>query len=513
MSLAQAQAVGPIPYLPISLVKESIVRGKMITNASRKREAEKRLDYYNSDVQEHLDDLLKGQFQHPTRLRLQPEWTNIVKPIINAVSMVYKSPAKRTVMQGDKPAPDAVQENYRLMSGDQMDARLKHVNRMATLLGTVGTQAAWRNDRVELDVITPDVANVVQSPEDVTRAAAVIIEQAFPDSVVVEDATNPYASEKFFIVWTDAEHMVYNAQGRELPELANAEGINPYGIIPIAWARESEPQGRFWNECAYDLINAQDGLAVKLTSLNQLVKMQAFSLPVLKSSEKPESLTVDPSNFIYIPIGVGGKEQTGDFAFVSPDPKITELLDVIDKLVTRIAWSWGMSPEQFKLVGSPASGFALKMQNMRLLERREDDVDLYRAFEGDLFRVMRAVWNAHMPGKAIPEDATLSINFAEPRYEDDPAVEDARWQLHVSQGLRSKAEWMMALDADIANEAEAIERLKHNQEVNTAAESEEQRKRREALDNALAGGNGEKEADAALRMKSKKEKGMPDAGK
>jgi len=69
---------------------------------------------------------------------------------------------------------------------------------------------------------------------DPTRAAAVIIEQAFPDTVTMDVPQNPYGERRLFIVWTPTEHMVFDGEGMALPELANPDGVNPYGIMPIA---------------------------------------------------------------------------------------------------------------------------------------------------------------------------------------------------------------------------------------------------------------------------------------
>jgi len=114
---------------------------------------------------------------------------------------------------------------------------------------------------------------------------------------------------------------------------------------------------------------AQDSINVKLTELNQLIKMQAFSIPVIIGEPPAGSLTIDPSNWISIPLAGSIDKGQPDFKFVSPDPKIADVIEAIADGVARIADAWGVNPAQFKLQGSPQSGLSLKMQNIRLMER------------------------------------------------------------------------------------------------------------------------------------------------
>jgi len=466
--------LGAIPIVSLQMIRESIMRAKLAANAERKIESAKRLDYYRGDQEQHLMRVLAKQFKHPERLRLQPTFSNIVRRIINEVSVVYKRPAQRSLMiNGKKVEGKGADAFSKMYENARADAVLKKVNRYTNLLNTIGVQAVWRNEAVALDVLTPDILNVVQNAMDPTQASAVIIEQGYADTVTLEGPSNPFGATSLFIAWTEESHQVFDEQGRPRPDLANESGANPYGMIPIVFFRDSYPDSYFWNEGSFDLINAQETLNVFLTELNQLVKMQSFSVPVIIGDAPPEGVTVDPSNFISIPLSdaTAGKGQP-DFKFVSPSPKIAEIIEVIREQVRRIADDWGLSMDSFKLSGSPASGLSLKLSNIRLIERREDDVALYMDYERELFNVMRAVWNAHCPGgEEIPDKAELSINFAELNFPEDPAAEDQRWITQINQNVRSRAQWLMSIDPDIKTDEEAVEKIESNMEINAKTRS------------------------------------------
>lgn len=473
-----AEHLGAIPIVTNQLLQESIMRGKIAQHDERKREARKRLDLYKGEQLLHTKDALNSQFSHPERIKLQTEFTNIVKPIINQVSVVYKKPAFRQ-LKDKKGTPlegkgaDAFAE---MVTKARLDAMLKTVNRRTTLLNTVGVQAVWDEvlDGIRLDIWTPELLNVVQDPKDPTKAAAIIMEQSFQDTVTDAVQENAWGSKNLFITWTPEFHMVFDAKARAIPELANENGENPYGIIPVAWFRDDWPERMFWNEGTDDLINAQIQINVKITELNNLIKMQSFSVPVIIGDNPKGNVSVDPSNFISIPLSDASQHGTPDFKFVSPDPKIADVLDAIKESVTRIAFNWGISPDQFRLSGTPASGFALRLQNLRLIEKRQDDVDLYAVWEQDLFNVMRTVWNTHVEqSRQIPKDALLSVNFAELDFPEDPMLEARHWDELIRAGVKNRAQWQMSIDHDIKTTEEAEERIKENREINqrTAAPS------------------------------------------
>lgn len=454
----------------MDLIRDSIMRAKLSANSGRKLEAQKRIDYYNGVQLDHLDKVLARQFKHPERLRLQKSFSNIVRRIINEVSVVYKKAPERSMVdkKGNKIEGKGGEAFAKMYAGARANSVLKKVNRFTNLVNTVCVQAVWRNDRLDLDILTPDILNVVQDPMDPTAAQAVIVEQGFCDTVALEYDGNPFGAHRLYIAWTPEQHMVYDERGRVRADLANEAGVNPYGIIPMAVFRSDFPDKSFWNEGSDDLINAQDTLNIFLTELNQLVKMQSFSVPVIIGDAPPEGITVDPSNFISIPLAESSKGQP-DFKFVSPSPKINEILEVIRECVRRIADDWGLSMANFTLSGSPASGLSLRLSNIRLLERREDDIELYLDYEKSLFRVMRAVWNAHSaPIDRIPEDSDISVNFAEMDFPSDPAAEDARWVVQIQNNIKTRAQWLMSTDSDIKDVAEAEIRLAENKEANAA---------------------------------------------
>ncbi len=79
-----------------------------------KRDIEKRLDYYNDRQLPYLLELITEQFAHADPLAIQPHFFNIVKPIINEISMIYRSGGRRILT---RESGGQIDEKTRLQVG------------------------------------------------------------------------------------------------------------------------------------------------------------------------------------------------------------------------------------------------------------------------------------------------------------------------------------------------------------------------------------------------------------
>jgi len=102
-----------------------------------KQNIEKRLDYYRDNQLPYLLELISEQFTHADPLAIQPHFFNIVKPIINETSMVYRSGARRTLIRndGDEIEPKLFELWQNIQNTSRYDAVMKTVNRMVNLCG------------------------------------------------------------------------------------------------------------------------------------------------------------------------------------------------------------------------------------------------------------------------------------------------------------------------------------------------------------------------------------------
>jgi hypothetical protein len=115
------------------------------------------------------------------------------------------------------------------------------------------------------------------------------------------------------------------------------------------------------------------------------------------------------------------------------------------------------------------SGIAKVIDNSDLLESREDQIELYRGYEKDLFDMTRTVWNYHNPNKKISDNAKLKIDFAEIEIHRDPKEEAEVWEKEIATGTASILDWIMEKNPDIQTKEDAMKILKENLEIRNEA--------------------------------------------
>lgn len=389
-------------------VAELTARVKARAFEARKREAEKSLDYYWGNQKAYLEGLLDEHFgvDEAASLRKQAAFLNFVRRVTDEVSLIYKEAPKRIF--SENPKGQALAEG--IYKNARADLVLKHISAYAWLLGTVFLKIAFRRGQIELDVLTPDLVDVIQDGEDPTRAKALITAQTLYDT--------PGLEVEYTYWGEDGRHLKFDSWGKPKNIPGNPDGVNPYrdergeSVLPFVVFRRDFPDGRFFVEGMADLICAQDVINVKLTELSYLIKMQSFGQPVFKGmDDEHKQIAVGPGKPIRIPLHAVA--EGADFKYESPHGKIDEVWGFIKEFIALSANQHGLSPENFSLTGGVKSGFALSMEDRRLSERRDKDRDLYRLAEAELYSKIRLIHNTHRPEAPLPE-GEFTVEFPEP---------------------------------------------------------------------------------------------------
>ena len=112
----------------IDLIQESIKELKLYNAKKRERHIEKLLDYYNGN---DAGNYIRKMFSSAIFNEIPLVETNITRKFINKMSRIYTIGANRNVN-------DKYDELTVLKS-----ARMKHVERMTRLCGTIATRVVW----------------------------------------------------------------------------------------------------------------------------------------------------------------------------------------------------------------------------------------------------------------------------------------------------------------------------------------------------------------------------------
>jgi len=413
-----------------TLVKSAFQSATRMANTERKRNAAKRLDFYHDFQTEYIREQLAAHFSKPEKLT--PCFVNITKKVINRLAMVYVEDCKRTVEHGNQRDVDIFAEIER---SSWLGAKFKLANRYSKLLGMVLLRPVWRQNTIDLDVMTPDILDITtgDSPEDLRS----ILVTHYPDSGRNDETT--------YSLWTADEFKRLDYRGNVLEALPNIYGQIPF--IPC-WSRV--PTDSVWTPGGDDLVAVQEAFNEKLTDLLYVLRMQGFGVGFTKGM-KSEMGTVDPGTFFNLP-------ENGELGFAKSGAPITETIEALDYLLKQVAVTNGLSAASLSTETSEESGIARIVSNQELEEMRRDDCELFRSYERRLFRLIRVVWNIHNPGRKISEKAELVVDFHDQRGVIDPAKQAEQWDRLLAMGVLSPVDILMERNPDLSRD-EAKARL------------------------------------------------------
>ena len=103
----------------------------------------------------------------------------------------------------------------------------------------------------------------------------------------------------------------------------------------------------------------------------------------------------------------------GSMSNLNPNIDINSIIEGIKFQLQQVAINHHLSFD-FGINGSK-SGVALKIENVELLEQREDDVEKYNRLEQDLYKVEKVIADIEA-NISLPED--ISINYTEVNFPD-----------------------------------------------------------------------------------------------
>jgi len=355
-------------------------------NQARKVETAKRLNFYHDEQLERLNEQLAELFSEPEKMvKLE---LNIIKKIINNLAQVYREPPTRTLDGGN----EADQKLYaEILEGCSFDVKLKQASRYTKLLKTILIKVVWRNEKIDLDILTGNLLDVVtgDTPETLEK----ILITNYGNSEKPEDIT--------YSLWSVDTWQRLNWKGDIIDEAEN-----PYKVLPFVSIFDfAPPSSAFWLPGGKDIISLQEAINIKLTDLIYLMQQQSFGVGYIKGSQTGGSLRTDPGSLVELP-------ENGEIGFKSQQAEIKEVVEAIDKLIKWGCVSNGLSAASMSTDVQKQSGISKQWDNKELSEMRLDDLALWRSYEKQLFNLMKIVWNVHSK-KKLSEKAVLKIDFAD----------------------------------------------------------------------------------------------------
>ena len=132
----------------------------------------------------------------------------------------------------------------------------------------------------------------------------------------------------------------------------------------------------------------------------------------------------------------------GQMSNLNPNVNIQAIIDGVKFQLQQVAINHHLTFD-FGLSGSK-SGVALKIENIELLESREDDVEKFRRVEKQLYKLEKAILEVEK-NVSLPED--FNIDFAEIDFPDFER-EREEWDWKFNHGMADVIDYLIFKDPD-----------------------------------------------------------------
>ncbi len=364
------------------IIQESIKEAKLQIERARRMETRKLLDYYTGTE----TDKYIGDYFSADAFREIPLYSaNFTRRFVNKMSRIYTVGASRNM-----------DEQYALLTRKK-DARLKHVERMTRLCGTIATQVIYRDDLTTPCFDYRPVYYFSAHFDDNNPFVPAAI--TYP---ILSGADDPSVTDKLqYAYWDSQIYVHYDENGNIMNEYEHG-----YGVIPFLFTHKEELIDSFFVEGATDVMSCNEQVNITMTELQLGLRFQMFGQPFITGLNGDKALERAGSDTILdLPEGAS-------FGIVSPSGNIESVIENVKFQIDLVAQNNHLYVQFAQDGGETPSGIALKIKDLERFEDYQDDLELWNMYEHDLYEVEKAI--AGYNGIKLPEE--LNLDFNEPEY-------------------------------------------------------------------------------------------------
>ena len=392
------------------VVADSLESLKAFNRDTMYKEQDMCIDYYQfNNTAKYIRKYFSGTLQ--TEIPLYA--VNMTKRLIDRISLVYKNPPERNLED----------ERYSDLTEDK-NFTLKRIERIHNLLGTVALQVIWKDDKFQY-VPRLEFEPIFDVDDPMNPVGIVYPAKKTTDSIY-------QTQEDEYIYWDNERHFRFDVNGNIIH--INEEDLNPYGVLPFVFIQPNNQIDEFINEGkGKDICLANCQIDIAMTMLQHHIR-KAGGQFVISGNVETNNIELGLNKVVVI--------DDGTMSNLNPNVDINSIIEGVKFQLQQVAINHHLTFD-FGINGSK-SGVALKIENIELLEAREDDVEKFRMVENDIYAIETKLLEAHMK-LSLPND--FNIDYTEIDF-PDPAQEMQQWEFWFKHGIKDKIDYIMENDPD-----------------------------------------------------------------
>ena len=413
--------------------------------------------FYNNDYEAVCSYLreatLNNPFSEETLKDLKFRHLNIIRKIINrTTSGIF---TKDPVISLSGLSSEKQKLFSSLLGKCRFVQKVREAFRKAVYFNVVEANVIWDSalNKLRIDIITPN-NYTVETGNDYLEKTKIAVRKADEHG------------EIYWSVWSESSH--YLVKGDNIiPANGNNDMVNPYknsgsgrSALPFAALRIEEGDDYF-GEPNWNVFLHQKNLDIRLTDLNEteLKTLHQIYLGINTNFSDGESFKA------------GDFKQINNVKEDDREPKIESIIAKADYTSVRDNIDWhnklvlnseGISGNSVSTEITAESGAAKKIDELELIERREEYKTILYHFMKELLDVIRMVWNTYNPSQALPEDKDFEISFTESNLFETPDDKKKRYDMALEYGYKDKID-ITSEELEISEEeAKAILNIRKN---------------------------------------------------
>ena len=412
------------------LIQESVKNEKIRIGKARRDDIRRMVDYYtdtetNKYIKEHFDAKV---FQE-----IPPYSVNFTRRFVNKMSRIYTLGADRNV-----------NKEYVALTRKK-NARMKHVERMTKLIGTIANRVMLKEDDngfyFEYRPIYYYNAFFDDDP-------FIPIAITYPLLLPVND---PSRTDKLqYAYWDNTHYAHYDEDGNIIMEYEHG-----FNRLPFVFTHKEEQIDSHFVEGANDIVNVNEQVNITMTEMQLGLRFQMFGQPVTVGADIDVNTARTGSDSIL------GLPEGASFNIVAPQGDIRAVIENVKFQVELVAQNNHLWISWAEQGGEMPSGISLMIKDLERTEDYYDELELWRMYEEDLYLVEKAVAQAY--GINLP--SKFGVNFVEPEYPQSVQDQILWNNFRLENNLTTQAKLLNEVNLDLSlKEAQTI--IDENKGVN-----------------------------------------------
>jgi len=379
------------------------------------------------------DDTINELYQV---LPVEESITRILRNLCN----LYNKPARRKFGAKEK-------EFAALYDECQIDAAMRTAHVTARLTNNALIMPQVRNYRLEIDVLPPDLYRVVTDERDFRQ---------------VKELWIPISRKRgtVFHVWSKETYRKVEADGKEI-----SIEPNRYGRIPGVFLQFKRSMTDYYGGAFIDLVFAAlDSNKLKFMADNNVVYNGFAVWLAVNFGRNNTGLNLSPNRVIRVDdVTVGeGQNVEPDLRSISPSANYLEIEELRDVRYQRVLRNCGLPLSLYSPNPGVASGTALFLERMELMEIRSIDLEMLRSAERQLLELVTLVSNTDNATN-LPE-TTIGVDYNDFEIIMEPEKGFALKKEQFEAGLIEAKDYVLSQTSNdlIDTNEKAIEFIKEN---------------------------------------------------